>query len=63
MLYDNRQHPLKGALGTHATIARAPGGHLKTKSEIRIAAWFRELPPPFLLMLAVHGRRLTSDAA
>ncbi|POA99277.1 metal-dependent hydrolase [Chromobacterium sinusclupearum] len=54
VLYDNQQHPLKGTLGTNTTISRVQGGRLKTKSEIRIAALFRELPLPFLQMIAVH---------
>nr|WP_199067936.1 YgjP-like metallopeptidase domain-containing protein [Chromobacterium sp. ASV5] len=54
VLYDNRQHPLKGTLGTNTTISRVQGGKLKSKSEIRIAALFRELPLPFLEMIVVH---------
>ncbi|WP_047248208.1 YgjP-like metallopeptidase domain-containing protein [Chromobacterium subtsugae] len=54
VLYDNRQHPLKGTLGTNTLVSRVQGGKLKSKSEIRIAALFRELPLPFLQMIAVH---------
>ncbi|WP_434631988.1 YgjP-like metallopeptidase domain-containing protein [Chromobacterium sp. CV08] len=54
VLYDNRQHPLKGTLGTNTTISRVQGARLKSKSEIRIASLFRELPQPFLQMIAVH---------
>ncbi|AUH53736.1 metal-dependent hydrolase [Chromobacterium sp. ATCC 53434] len=54
VLYDSRQHPLKGTLGTNTTISRVQGGRLKSKSEIRIASLFRELPQPFLQMIAVH---------
>ncbi|SUX40354.1 Protein of uncharacterised function DUF45 [Chromobacterium violaceum] len=54
VLYDNQQHPLKGTLGTNTTISRVQGGRLKSKSEIRIASLFRELPLPFLQMIVVH---------
>ncbi|OHX12317.1 YgjP-like metallopeptidase domain-containing protein [Chromobacterium sphagni] len=54
VLYDNQQHPLKGTLGTNTLVSRVQGGKLKSKSEIRIAALFRELPLPFLQMIVVH---------
>ncbi|POZ63611.1 YgjP-like metallopeptidase domain-containing protein [Chromobacterium alticapitis] len=54
VLYDNQQHPLKGTLGTNTMISRVQGGRLKSKSEIRVASLFRELPLPFLQMIAAH---------
>ena len=35
-------------------IADQPGGQLKARKEIRIASLFRETPPEFLHMIAVH---------
>ncbi|UTH76054.1 YgjP-like metallopeptidase domain-containing protein [Chromobacterium sp. IIBBL 290-4] len=54
VLFDNKQHPLKGTLGTNTSVSRVQGGRLKSKNEIRIASLFRELPLPFLQMIAVH---------
>lgn len=54
VLYDNRQHPVHGTLGTNTFVARVQGGKLKSKNEIRIATLFREAPPQFLKMIAVH---------
>lgn len=54
VLYDNQQHPVKGTLGTNTFVARVQGGKLKSKNEIRIATLFREAPPEFLKMIAVH---------
>ncbi|WP_198414654.1 M48 family metallopeptidase [Chromobacterium phragmitis] len=61
VLYDNQQHPLKGTLGTNTAISRVQGGRLKSKNEIRIASLFRELPLPFLQMIAVHELVRTSN--
>ncbi|WP_024300958.1 M48 family metallopeptidase [Pseudogulbenkiania sp. MAI-1] len=52
--YDNRQHPVHGTLGTNTFVSRVQGGKLKSKNEIRIATLFREAPPEFLKMIAVH---------
>jgi len=52
--YDNRLHVVRHALGTHTAISRVQGGRLKAKREIRIAGLFRDLPPEFLRMIAVH---------
>lgn len=54
VLYDSQQHPVKGTLGTNTFVARVQGGKLKSKNEIRIATLFREAPPEFLKMIAVH---------
>ena len=52
--FDSKLHVIKNALGTHTTVSRVQGANLKTKREIRIAAIFREMPPEFLRMIAVH---------
>lgn len=54
VVYDNRLHVVRNALGTHTTVARVQGGRLKAKREIRIAGLFRQAPAPFLRMIAVH---------
>ena len=51
--FDGRLH-LRNALGMHTSISRTQGGNLKAKREIRVAALFREMPPEFLRMIAVH---------
>ena len=52
--FDSKLHVLQHALGTHTTISRVQGSRLKSKREIRIAALFRDVPPEFLKMIAVH---------
>jgi predicted metal-dependent hydrolase len=51
--YDSKLHVVN-ALGTHTTVSRVQGGRLKAKREIRVATLFREGPPEFLRMIAVH---------
>lgn len=51
--FDNKLHVVN-ALGTHMRISRVQGARLVAKREIRIAAMFREMPPEFLRMIAVH---------
>lgn len=52
--YDSKIHVINNALGTHTFVSRVQGGRLKAKSEIRIAAIFRETPGEFLKMIVVH---------
>lgn len=52
--FDGKLHVVQQALGTHTSISRVQGGNLKAKREIRIATVFREMPPEFLRMIAVH---------
>ncbi len=52
--FDSKLHVVKHALGTHTTISRVQGSRLKAKREIRIAALFKDAPPEFLKMIAVH---------
>jgi predicted metal-dependent hydrolase len=52
--YDSKLHVIRNALGTHTTVSRVQGSKLKAKREIRVATLFREAPPEFLRMIAVH---------
>jgi len=54
VVFDSKLHVIRNALGTHTSIARVQGSKLKSKREIRVAALFREAPPEFLRMIAVH---------
>ncbi|MFF7706373.1 YgjP-like metallopeptidase domain-containing protein [Pseudomonas sp. NPDC007930] len=54
VLFDNRLDLTHRALGLHTAVSRVQGGRLKAKKEIRIAALFRQAPPPFLRMIVVH---------
>lgn len=54
VIYDNKLHVVRDALGTHTTISRVQGGRLKASREIRIATVFRDAPAPFLQMIVVH---------
>ena len=54
VVYDNRMHVIRNALGTHTTVSRVQGSKLKAKREIRIAGLFRTLPAEFLKMIVVH---------
>jgi UTP pyrophosphatase len=52
--FDSKLHVISHALGTHTTISRVQGGKLKAKREIRVATLFKDGPPEFLKMIAVH---------
>jgi predicted metal-dependent hydrolase len=52
--FDNKIHVINQALGLHTAISRVQGGKLKAKREIRIGTLFRDAPPEFLRMIAVH---------
>lgn len=52
--FDSKLDVVQQALGTHTTISRVQGVKLKSKREIRIAALFKDVPPEFLRMIAVH---------
>ena len=54
VMYDNKIHVLKNALGLHTAVSRVQGGKLKAKVEIRVATVFRNAPEPFLRMIVVH---------
>lgn len=52
--FDSKLHVIQHALGTHTSVSRVQGSKLKAKREIRIATLFRDVPPEFLKMIAVH---------
>ena len=54
VLYDNKLHVVRHALGTHTAVSRVQGGKLKASREIRIATVFRDAPAEFLRMIVVH---------
>ena len=54
VMYDNKIHVLKNALGLHTAVSRVQGGKLKAKAEIRVATVFRHAPEAFLRMIVVH---------
>ena len=54
VIYDNRLHVVRDALGTHTTVSRVQGSRLKASREIRIASVFRDAPAEFLRMIVVH---------
>jgi predicted metal-dependent hydrolase len=54
IVYDNKLHVIKNALGTHTYVSRVQGGKLKSKHEIRIASLFKQVPEEFLKMIVVH---------
>jgi predicted metal-dependent hydrolase len=54
VIFDNKSHVIKNALGTHTTISRVQGAKLMSKREIRISVLFKEMPPEFLRMIVVH---------
>lgn len=54
VVYDNKIHVMKHALGLHTSVSRIQGARLKAKSEIRVATVFRDAPEPFLRMIVVH---------
>lgn len=54
VMFDNKIHVLKNALGLHTAVSRVQGGKLKAKAEIRVATVFRNSPEAFLRMIVVH---------
>jgi len=54
VVYDQRLHIVRHALGTHTAVSRVQGGRLKAKREIRVAGLFRQAPEAFLKMIVVH---------
>lgn len=63
VVYDNKLHVIRNALGTHTRIARVQGSQLKSKREIRVATLFRDGPPAFLRMIVVHELAHLKEAA
>lgn len=54
VIFDNKIHVVRHALGLHTTVSRVQGNRLATKHEIRIAAMFKQGPDEFLRMIVVH---------
>lgn len=54
VLFDNKIHVVRHALGLHTAVSRVQGSRLAAKHEIRIAAMFRDGPEEFLRMIVVH---------
>ena len=54
VLFDNKIHVVRHALGLHTAISRVQGHKLSAKHEIRIAAMFKQAPDEFLRMIVVH---------
>lgn len=54
VVYDNKLHVIKNALGTHTYVKRVQGSKIKSKNEIRVSSIFREAPKAFLQMIVVH---------
>ena len=54
VLFDNKIHVVRHALGLHTTVSRVQGNRLAAKHEIRIASMFRQAPEEFLRMIVVH---------
>jgi predicted metal-dependent hydrolase len=52
--YDSKLDVIHNALGLHTRQSRQHGNKLKASKEIRIATLFRDTPPEFLRMIAVH---------
>jgi predicted metal-dependent hydrolase len=52
--FDSKIQVVRHALGLHTAISRVQGSKLKAKHEIRVATVFRDAPPEFLRMIAVH---------
>jgi predicted metal-dependent hydrolase len=54
VMFDNKLHVIRNALGTHTTVSRVQGGKLKAKREIRVASLFKDVPLDLLRMIVVH---------
>lgn len=54
IIFDDKIHAVKNALGTHTFVSRQQGAKLKAKNEIRIAKVFKRVPLEFLRMIVVH---------
>jgi predicted metal-dependent hydrolase len=52
--FDSKIGIVQQALGLHTAVSRVQGSRLKAKHEIRIGSLFRDAPPEFLRMIAVH---------
>lgn len=54
IVYENKLHVIKNALGTHSYVKRVQGNKIKSKNEIRVSSIFKTAPMAFLKMIVVH---------
>lgn len=54
VVYDNKIHVIKNALGTHSYVSRIQGSKIKSKNEIHVSSVFKLAPKAFLEMIVVH---------
>ena len=54
VIFDDKIHAVKHALGLHTYVSRIQGSKLKAKQEIRIASAFKRAPEELLKMIVVH---------
>ena len=54
VVFDNKIHVVRNALGVHTAVSRVQGGRLSARHEIRIGAVFKHAPEEFLRMIVVH---------
>ena len=54
VVFDNKIHVVRHALGLHTAVSRVQGSRLAAKHEIRVAAMFKQAPDEFLRMIVVH---------
>jgi predicted metal-dependent hydrolase len=54
VLYDGKISDINDALGLHRISIKNHGGRLRSKSEIRVASLFKNVPESFLKMIVVH---------
>lgn len=54
VVYDNKIHVIKNALGTHSYVNRVQGSKIKSKNEIHVSSVFKSAPKAFLEMIVVH---------
>lgn len=52
--FDTKLHITHNALGTHTKESRLRGANLRGRREVIVATIFKDLPPEFLRMIAVH---------
>lgn len=54
VLFDDKIHVVRNALGAHSYVSRVQGSKLKSKNELRVSSLFKQAPPEFLNMIVVH---------
>lgn len=54
VLFDDKLHVVRNALGLHVTTSRPHGSKLRKVRELRVASLFKDAPADFLRMIVVH---------